>query len=156
VAAAQCEASQQPVRGASEASSFSSSAYFPPRRDGGAPLEIPSNGGGSVVYRVVREFSISKIHAPPSSSSPPSHCRRCCPHRTCGPPFWRRRRPLRSSCGCSNTCGGWCDEKLTSVIQNYKSPVVLCVVGVWDSLLAKERWKDLFDSNSTICKYIFT
>ena len=154
--AAQCEASRQPAGGASKASSFSSSAYSPPRRDCGAPLEIPSNGCGSVVFRVVREFGISKIHAPPLSLSPPSHCRHRCPRRTRGAPFWRRRRPLRSSCGCSNRCGSWCDEKLTSVIQNYESAVVLCVVGVWDSLLAKERWKDLFDRNSTICKYIFT
>jgi len=152
------EASPQPAKGAIRASSSSSSSssYSPPCRDGGAPRKIPSDGGGSIVSRVVREFGISKIHAPQLSLSTPSHrCRRCF-HRTHGAPFWWQQCPLRSSCGCSDRCGGWCDEKLTSVIRNYKSPVVLCVVGVWNSLLAKERWKDLFDSNSTICKYIFT
>ena len=69
---------QQAV-GTSGASS-SSSASFPPRRDGGAPREIPSDGGGSDVSRIVREFGISKIRAstvvvvdpltsPPSSPS---------------------------------------------------------------------------------------
>jgi hypothetical protein len=33
----------------------------PPRRDGGAPREIPSNGGGSDISRVVREFDIGEI-----------------------------------------------------------------------------------------------
>ena len=60
-------------------------ASFPPRRDGGAHHEIPSNGGGSDVSRVVREFGIGEIRAstvvvvnplvsPPSS--PPSDARR--------------------------------------------------------------------------------
>ena len=77
------EASRQPARGASGASS--SSACFPPSRDGGAPREIPSNGGGSDVSCVVREFGIGEIRAstivvvdplasPPSS--PPSDARR--------------------------------------------------------------------------------
>jgi hypothetical protein len=48
--------------GASGASSSSSDAIsFPPRHDGGAPRKIPSNGGGSDVSRVVREFDIGKI-----------------------------------------------------------------------------------------------
>ena len=59
---AQREASRQPAGGASRASS-SSSASFPLRRDGGAPHKIPSNGGGSDVSRVVREFGIGKIRA---------------------------------------------------------------------------------------------
>ena len=78
------EASRQPARGASGASS-SSSASSPPRQDGGAPREIPSDGGGSDVSRVVCEFSIDKIRAssvvvvdplasPPMS--PPSDARR--------------------------------------------------------------------------------
>ena len=46
----------------SQSSFSSSSAYFPPRRDGGAPREIPSDGG-SDVSRVVREFGIGKIRA---------------------------------------------------------------------------------------------
>ena len=46
----------------SEASSSSSDdTSFPPRRDGGAPREIPSNSGGSDVSRVVREFDIGEI-----------------------------------------------------------------------------------------------
>jgi hypothetical protein len=50
--------------GASGASSSSSdAASFPPHRDGGAPCEIPSNGGGSDISRVVREFDIGKIRA---------------------------------------------------------------------------------------------
>ena len=58
-AAARREASRQPAGGASGASSSSSSSPpFPPRRDGGAPCEIPSDGGGSDVPRVVREFGI--------------------------------------------------------------------------------------------------
>ena len=61
-AAAQREASQQPNGGTSRASS-SSSASFPPRWDGGAPHEIPSNGGGNGISRVVREFGIGKIRA---------------------------------------------------------------------------------------------
>ena len=56
------EASRQPARGASGASS-SSSASSPPHQDGGAPREIPSDGGGSDVSRVVREFGIGKIRA---------------------------------------------------------------------------------------------
>jgi hypothetical protein len=48
--------------GASGASSSSSDAIsFPPRHDGGAPRKIPSNGGGSDVSRVVREFDIGEI-----------------------------------------------------------------------------------------------
>jgi hypothetical protein len=34
-------------------------------------------------------------------------------------------------------CGGWCDEKLTLVIWNYNHRW-LCVVGVWNSLLARK------------------
>jgi hypothetical protein len=91
----------------------------------------------------------AKSACPPSSSSTPSHRRHCRPRRTRGVPFWRWRRPLQSSCGCSDRCGGWCDEKLTSVIH--------CVLsGVWNSLLAKAKVEDLVDSNSSICKYIFT
>jgi hypothetical protein len=83
--AARREASRQPAGGASGASS-SSSASFHSRRDGGAaPREIPSDGGGSDVFRVVRELGIGKIRAstvvvvdplasPPSS--PPSDVRR--------------------------------------------------------------------------------
>jgi hypothetical protein len=78
-AAAGREASRQPAGGASGASS-SSSASFLPRRDGG-PCENPSDGGGSDVSRVIREFGIGEIRAstivvvdpltsPPSS--PPS------------------------------------------------------------------------------------
>jgi hypothetical protein len=123
-AAARREASRQPAGGASGASS-SFSAYSPPRRDGGAPREIPSDDGGSDFSRVVREFGIGEIRASTvvvvdPLASPPSS-----PRRTRGAPFWRRRRPLRSSCGCSDSCGGWCDEKLTSVIRNYESPEVL-------------------------------
>ena len=91
----------------------------------------------------------AKSARPPSSSSTPSHRRRRRPNWTCGVPFWRRQRPLRSSCSSSNRCGGWCDEKLTSVI--------CCVLsGVWNSLLAKTKVENLFDSISTTCKYIFT
>ena len=78
-----------------------------------------------------------KSARPPSSSSTPSYRRRRRPRRTLGAPFWRRRRPLQSSCGCSDRCGGWCDEKLTSVIRNYDHRW-LCVVGVWNSLLASK------------------
>ncbi len=79
----------------------------------------------------------AKSARPPSSWLTPSHrCRRR-PRRTRGAPFWRRRRPLQSSCGCSNMCGGWCDEKLTLVIWNYNHRW-LCVVGVWNSLLARK------------------
>ena len=53
------EVLRQPAGSASRASS--SSASSSPRRDGGAPREIPSNIGGSNVSRVVREFGISKI-----------------------------------------------------------------------------------------------
>jgi hypothetical protein len=134
--AAQCEASRQPAGGASGASS-SSTTSFPPRWDDGAPRKIPSDGGGSNVSLVVREFGIGKFARPPSLLSTPSHRHRHRPRWTRGMPFWRRRRPLQSSCGCSNRCGGWCDKKLTLVIRNYESPVVvLCVVGVWNSLLA--------------------
>ena len=78
------EASRQPAGGASSASS-SSSAYVPPRRDGGAPRKIPSNGGVSVISRVVHEFGISEIRESPfvvvdplalPPSSPPSDARR--------------------------------------------------------------------------------
>ena len=61
---ASCEAAtrQEAEEGVSGASSSSSdAASFPPRSDGGAPREIPSNGGGSDVSRVVREFDIGKI-----------------------------------------------------------------------------------------------
>ena len=61
---AMCEAAtrQEAEEGASGASSSSSdAASFPPRSDGGAPREIPSNGGGSDVSRVVREFDIGEI-----------------------------------------------------------------------------------------------
>ena len=79
----------------------------------------------------------AKSARPPSSLSTPLHRRRCRPRRTRGAPFWRRRRLLRSSCGCSDRCGGWCNKKLTLVIRNYESPVVvLCVVRVWNFLLA--------------------
>ena len=78
-----------------------------------------------------------KSARPPSSSSTPSYRRRRRPRRTLGAPFWRQWRPLRSSCGCSNRCGGWCDKKLTSVIWNYDHRW-LCVVGVWNSLLASK------------------
>ncbi len=58
---------------------------LPPRWDGGTPREIPSNGGGSVISRIIREFGIGKICAstvvvvdplasPPSL--PPSDVRR--------------------------------------------------------------------------------
>jgi len=60
-AAARREASRQPAGGASGASS-SSSASFLPRRDG-VPFENPSDGGGSDVSRVIREFGIGKIRA---------------------------------------------------------------------------------------------
>ena len=60
--AARREASRQPAGGASGASS-SFSAYSPPRRDGGAPREIPSDDGGSDFSRVVREFGIGEIRA---------------------------------------------------------------------------------------------
>jgi hypothetical protein len=63
---ASCEAAtrREAEGGASGASSSSSdSASSPPRRDGGAPREIPSNGGGSDVSRVVREFDIGEIRA---------------------------------------------------------------------------------------------
>ena len=152
-AAAQHEASRQPAGGASRASS-SSSASFPPRRDGSTPPKIPSDDGGSNVSRVICEFGIGKICESTivivdPLASPPSS-----PLSDAQLALLAATAP--AACGCSDRCGGWCDEKLTSVIRNYKSPVVLCVVGVWNSLLAKERWKDLFDSNSTICKYIFT
>jgi len=62
VAAARREASGQPAVGASGASS-SSPASFPPRRDGGAPCKIPSDGGGSDVSRIIRGFGICKIRA---------------------------------------------------------------------------------------------
>jgi hypothetical protein len=61
---ASCEAAtrQEAEEGVSGASSSSSdAASFPPRSDGGAPREIPSNGGGSDVSRVVREFDIGEI-----------------------------------------------------------------------------------------------
>ena len=82
--AARREASRQPAGGASGASE-PSSASFPPPRDGGAPPKIPSNGGGSDVSCVVREFGIGEICAstvvvvdPLTSlpSSPPSDARR--------------------------------------------------------------------------------
>jgi hypothetical protein len=60
-AAARREASRQPAGGASGASS-SSSASFLPRRDGG-PCENPSDGGGSDVSHVIREFGIGEIRA---------------------------------------------------------------------------------------------
>ena len=68
---ASCEAAtvREAEGGASGASSSSSNAAsFPPLRDGGAPRKIPSNsgssnGGGSDVSCVVREFFIGKIHA---------------------------------------------------------------------------------------------
>ena len=41
--------------------SSSASASFPPRRDGGAPCKIPSDGGGSNNSRVFREFGIREI-----------------------------------------------------------------------------------------------
>jgi hypothetical protein len=78
------EALRQPAGGASGVSS-SSSASSPPRRDGGTPREIPSDGGGSNVSRVVREFGIGEIRAStivvvdPLASpplSPPSDARR--------------------------------------------------------------------------------
>ena len=50
--------------GASGASSSSSyAASFPPRRDGGTPREIPSNGSSSNVSRIFRKFDIGKIRA---------------------------------------------------------------------------------------------
>ncbi len=118
------ESSRQPARGASGASSSSSSsASSPPRQDGGAPRKIPSDGGGSDVSCVVREFSIDKIRAssvvvvdplasPPMS--PPSDARRAL--LAVVAPTAKQLR-LR-----------WCDEKLTSVIRNYESPVpgVVC------------------------------
>jgi hypothetical protein len=61
---ARCEAvTRREVEGGASGASSSSSdaASFPPRRDGGAPREIPSNGGGSDVSRVVREFDIGEI-----------------------------------------------------------------------------------------------
>jgi hypothetical protein len=61
---ASCEAmTHQEAEGGDGGASSSSSdaASFPPRRDGGAPREIPSNGGGSDVSRVNREFDIGKI-----------------------------------------------------------------------------------------------
>jgi hypothetical protein len=119
-------------------------------------LAIVSDDGDSATGATSSASSASAKSARPLSSlSTPSHRRRCRPRRTCGAPFWRRRRLLRSSCGCSDRCGGWCNKKLTLVIRNYEHRW-LRVVGVWNSLLAKQRWKDLFDSNSTICKYIFT
>jgi len=57
----------------------------PPLRDGGAPHEIPSNGGSSDISCVVREFDIGKIRTStiivvdPLASpllSPPLHARR--------------------------------------------------------------------------------
>ena len=132
-AAAARRASRQPAGGASGASS-SFSAYSPPRRDGGAPREIPSDDGGSDFSRVVREFGIGGIRASTvvvidPLASPPSS-----PRRTRGAPFWWRRRPLRSNCGCSDRCGGWCDEKLTSVIR------VCCPeFGIPSS--PKQRWR---------------
>jgi hypothetical protein len=59
----QREASRQPAGGASGASSSSSSSSFsfPPRRDGGAPCKIPSDGGNSNVPRVLHEFDIGEI-----------------------------------------------------------------------------------------------
>ena len=57
MAAARREASRQPAGGTSRASS-SSSTSFRPRRDGGTPREIPSNGGGSDVSCVINEFGI--------------------------------------------------------------------------------------------------
>ncbi len=50
----------------------------PPRWDGGAHCKIPSDGGGSDVSRVVREFSIGEIRTStivvvdPLASPPPS------------------------------------------------------------------------------------
>jgi hypothetical protein len=108
---------------------------LPPRRDGGAPREIPSDGGGSDVSRVVREFGIGEIRA---------HCRRRRPPRIAAvvAPVGRAARPsgggrarceaaaaAASSCGCSDRCDGWWDEKLTSVIRNSESRRWLCVVG---------------------------
>ena len=81
---AMCEAAtrQEAEEGASGASSSSSdAASFPPRSDGGAPREIPSNGGGSDVSRVIRELNIGEIRSSAvvvvnplalPSSSPPS------------------------------------------------------------------------------------
>ena len=81
---ASCEAAtrREAEGGASGASSSSSNAASsPPCRDGGTPREIPSNGGGSNVSRVVRKFDIGKIRASAvvvvnplasPSSSPPS------------------------------------------------------------------------------------
>ncbi len=46
---------------ADESSSSSDAFSFPPLRDGSAPYKIPSNGGGSDISRVVREFFIGKI-----------------------------------------------------------------------------------------------
>ena len=62
---ASCEAAtrREAEGGASGASSSSDAASFPPRRDGCAPREIPSNDGGSDVSRVVREFNIGEIRA---------------------------------------------------------------------------------------------
>ncbi len=81
--------------------------------------------------------ALAKSARPPLSSLTPLHCRRRHPRRMHGVPFWRRRRPLRSICGCSDRCSGWCDEKLTSVIR--------CVLsGVWNSLLAKAKVEGSF------------
>jgi hypothetical protein len=128
----------------------------PPPAGMGAPLARSlATAAAATSPASSASLASAKSARPPLSSSTPSHRRRRRPHQTRGAPFWRRRRPLRSSCGCSDRCGGWCDEKLTWVIRNYEHRW-LCVVGVWNSRLAKQRWKDLFDSNSTICENIFT
>ena len=107
-AAAQHEASRQPAGGASRASS-SSSASFPPRRDGSTPRKIPSDDGGSNVSRVVCEFGIGKICESTivivdPLASPPSS-----PLSDAQLALLAATAP--AACGCSDRCGGWCDEK---------------------------------------------
>ena len=118
-----------------------------------------TRGGGGLQHDVRRRDNQPEAPALAKSARPPSslttHSHRCCrrPRWTSGAPFWWQRRPLQSSCGCSDRCGGWCDEKLTSVIRNYDHR------WLWLSefgIPPRQRWRDLFDSNSTICKYIFT
>ncbi len=128
--AAQREASRQPAGGASGASSFSSAA-FPPRRDGGAPHEIPSDGGGSNVSHIVHEFGIGEIcmstvvvvnplALPPSS-------------------LLMVVAPAAKQLRLQRWVQRLVQQEATSVIWNYESPVrgVVCLCQVWNSLLAK-------------------
>ena len=153
-AAARHEASRQPAGGASGASS-SSSASFPPHRDGGTPRKIPSDCGGSDVSRVVHEFVIGEVRASTvvvvdPLASPPS-----LPLSDAWRALLAAVAPAAKQLQLQHRCRGWCIEKLTLVIRNYITGGIVCCWSL-ERMSPRQRWKDLFDSNSIRCKHNFT